>query len=392
MVYSVRHLKYISQFACIGKDCPHNCCQGWTVQLEGSDLARMEKERQRIGSLYDNIDVNTKRLKKGSDGNCLMLDGEGLCSLQKQTNHATLPSTCQVYPRVMKQYRETIRLSGAMSCPEIARLLIEKEDSCEEPQKPITRRIARHLLTEHHDLTSKDELHLYAQDLLFLDLKEKPLSDSLLQWIHTIKRIEEKQILTKDMFSMEVAGETVAAKEPNSQDVQLVAEIVCIDLLSFLYVEKEGIFRQLWNVIYAYMPRKDNALDVSKILYDVPNRLSLYQRDPHQLEGILRRVLHAQIHASPLCGDRVIVHAHVLYIKWILTAVALAYHPKSNDNIEESLMEIIYSFARMFDHSVDLDGRFHNVLLRAGFSTVDSLLSIHAVFMSVWGVEGRQRG
>jgi len=131
-------LKAIKEFNCIGIDCESSCCKrNWNIYIEPEMLTRWEnienagmksrllnsiKVRMENGTSISNINFN-------ANGNCPLLDGQDRCGIQTTLGAEYQPSACRSYPRVTYKSATTTIKSATLSCPEIARLVIENTDS-----------------------------------------------------------------------------------------------------------------------------------------------------------------------------------------------------------------------------------------------------------------------
>jgi lysine-N-methylase len=132
--------RYMTRFQCTGTSCEDTCCSGsnWLVPLSESDYQRVEAalagdpagERFRqafrvapgAGSVF--AIINPK-----PDGTCHLLEDDRLCNLHRRFGEAVLPDVCATYPRSVGRIGDRIELSGLVSCPEVARLLLLAADA-----------------------------------------------------------------------------------------------------------------------------------------------------------------------------------------------------------------------------------------------------------------------
>jgi lysine-N-methylase len=127
---------YASRFVCIGERCEDNCCSGWSVPI---DRATYEKYRstpamaQHLGTLVVlNTDRQTlddyARLPSAAHSECGFLNGEKLCSIQKDHGPKMLSTTCATYPRAVAETAGKVEIALNLSCPEAARTTLLDED------------------------------------------------------------------------------------------------------------------------------------------------------------------------------------------------------------------------------------------------------------------------
>lgn len=116
-------------FRCIGGECPSTCCAGWRILVAKEDYMRfagMEPLSMRE-DILTHIDERDGKyfFQTDMDGRCSMLDEDGLCRIQRNTSEKTLCNTCRKYPRLLRQYGESLGLSMAASCPVVSDWLIK---------------------------------------------------------------------------------------------------------------------------------------------------------------------------------------------------------------------------------------------------------------------------
>lgn len=57
-------------------------------------------------------------------GNCPYLTEESLCQVQKTLGAKALSTTCQTFPRVERVYKNDVRKSLNLSCPEVVGIVL----------------------------------------------------------------------------------------------------------------------------------------------------------------------------------------------------------------------------------------------------------------------------
>lgn len=121
---------FYREFRCLGGACPLTCCRDWEIVLDGETLEDYRRApqplRQRIadGLVTDGEGDVCFRLEP--DGRCAMLDGDGLCAIQRQWGEERLCGHCGAYPRFIEEYGSRTERTLAVSCPEAARLVMER--------------------------------------------------------------------------------------------------------------------------------------------------------------------------------------------------------------------------------------------------------------------------
>jgi lysine-N-methylase len=126
--------QYMRKFACIGSECEDTCCAGWKVTIDEvtfkkykkcSDIKMKKKLDRSVTRKRSNSNFhNYGEIKMDSNGGCPFLDDNKMCSIQHVLGEEYLSNTCATYPRTLNKIGQIIEVSGTLSCPEIARLVL----------------------------------------------------------------------------------------------------------------------------------------------------------------------------------------------------------------------------------------------------------------------------
>ncbi|HEB54731.1 MAG TPA: hypothetical protein ENI98_00215 [Gammaproteobacteria bacterium] len=128
---------YFRDFQCLGSDCPDTCCQRWEVKLDRSHYHLLQEKMSQNANekkLFENyIYINEQPvtgdhdyafIRMTDEGHCPMLSENELCSLHDRYGIEPLGDVCAFYPRVISRCGPDMELSGALSCPQVARLCL----------------------------------------------------------------------------------------------------------------------------------------------------------------------------------------------------------------------------------------------------------------------------
>lgn len=126
----IRNPGFYGSFRCLGGSCPLTCCRDWDIVV---DEAALRDYQRAPAGLRETIAANLVRDKEGDvcfcltrEGTCALLDGDGLCAIQRQWGEQHLCVHCGAYPRFVEEYGCMTEGSLAVSCPEAARLTMER--------------------------------------------------------------------------------------------------------------------------------------------------------------------------------------------------------------------------------------------------------------------------
>ena len=120
---------YYKTFSCIASACPDSCCHEWDVQVDAASAARWRSMEGDLGDalrtyLYDE---DGETYLRNENGRCPMWRADGLCRIQAEQGHDALCQVCQQFPRLRHDYGDFVELGLELSCPEAARLILERQ-------------------------------------------------------------------------------------------------------------------------------------------------------------------------------------------------------------------------------------------------------------------------
>ena len=128
--------EYMQDFECIGKDCIDSCCIGWNVEIDKKTFKKYENSQNKKIKLISqqflvktdtNSDISYGKLADHNNC-CPFLSEEKLCNAYSLLGKENLSIGCSTYPRVIKKFDKIGFIAGDLSCPEIARLCLNKSN------------------------------------------------------------------------------------------------------------------------------------------------------------------------------------------------------------------------------------------------------------------------
>ena len=114
---------YYEKFKCIADKCPKTCCGGWQIEIDEESLAAYKS----MG--IDNVDYENEIFNYDEDKMCRNLREDGLCKLILKHGEGILCRTCATFPRHIEEFQNVREYSLSISCPEVARLILNRQDS-----------------------------------------------------------------------------------------------------------------------------------------------------------------------------------------------------------------------------------------------------------------------
>lgn len=129
MLYTVPD--YFEKFKCLAGECPSTCCAGWQVMIDEESLKKYRKVKGTFGNRLKNSIRWKEQCFDQCKGRCAFLNEENLCDLQIEAGQELLCDTCRSYPRHVEEFEDLREIGLALSCPAVAKLVLENEDKVE---------------------------------------------------------------------------------------------------------------------------------------------------------------------------------------------------------------------------------------------------------------------
>ena len=138
---------YCKDFKCVDKNCKHNCCTKWQIDIDGKTLKKYQvyvndNDNEFSKALRNGVDFSDRRfVMKTVNGEkrCAFLNDENLCEIIINLGENYLSKTCKVHPRFKTFLPDRIETGVSLACEEGARRLltfhdkIALTDNTEEP-------------------------------------------------------------------------------------------------------------------------------------------------------------------------------------------------------------------------------------------------------------------
>ena len=127
MLYTIPD--YYQNFKCTADECEDTCCAGWQIAIDRKSLVRYGKVSGKFRRrLNRSIRWLEGTFKQGEGGRCAFLNEENLCDLYSALGKESLCRTCRLYPRHIEEFEGVREVTLSISCPEVARILLKKEE------------------------------------------------------------------------------------------------------------------------------------------------------------------------------------------------------------------------------------------------------------------------
>ncbi len=120
---------YFDEFHCLAGRCPDTCCGQWDIVVDPEAKERYLQVGGELGArIRASLTVrNGEDCMVLQDGHCPLLTADGLCPIVQELGEEFLSVTCHTHPRFTEIYGGLQETMLSISCPEAARLLLERE-------------------------------------------------------------------------------------------------------------------------------------------------------------------------------------------------------------------------------------------------------------------------
>lgn len=125
-------LETFTDFKCIGSECPLTCCAGgWRIIIDSETDRYYKTVSGEFGKRLEDAvtEENGQRyFILNEDGICSFLNKEKLCDIYLKLGEEHMCFTCASYPRYYFDVGDITFAGVTISCPEVARLVINHQD------------------------------------------------------------------------------------------------------------------------------------------------------------------------------------------------------------------------------------------------------------------------
>lgn len=127
MIYT--YPDYYKKFSCIADKCPDTCCGKWQIVIDDDSLEKyQEYEGGYRAELRRRVNWKEGVFRHGRSGKCAFLRDDMLCDMYIHMGKDSLCTTCREYPRHTEEFENVREISLSLSCPEVARILMNITD------------------------------------------------------------------------------------------------------------------------------------------------------------------------------------------------------------------------------------------------------------------------
>ena len=389
------------QFKCIGSHCEDTCCIGWEVYIDHDTYRKYRRItdpelRQELDSCIKRNrsqagEQNYALIKMDPGKACPLMNEESLCRIQLRLGEEFLSDICATYPRIVNLVNNVLERSATMSCPEAARLALlnpEEMEFDELAESVETRNIISRQIDTHGLAVAKKAERYFWELRIFtiqvLQNRNYSLAERLIilgMFYHRVQnQIDAGQVedipriialYTNLLAGNELRAELASIPTQVTIQLELMKELtderVVKGVSSRTYLECYTQF--LHGVQYI---REATVEEIAARYQEAEE--TYYRPFMERHEYILENYLVNYVFKNlfPFSGEKnlfdnyVMMVFHYALIKMHLIGMA-AFH---RGLTEEVVIKLIYSFARVVEHSPQYLQHVLRLLKDNGYDTM----------------------
>lgn len=370
--------RYVSEFHCVGADCPDTCCANWTIPIDKATFSQYRRvvhpalkpifkshlvqDKQQLNSFA----LHSQLKLRQSDGHCPMHSASGLCSVQLHLGEALLSDTCFTYPRTVVQIGDRIEQCLTLSCPEAARLALTRSDAFDFVETDMPFRVSaatsmRAVLG--FSIEAMDAVRTFAIQLLQTQGLTNIESLAALGWLcHQIDALASSSIqnnlptLLAEMTKMVESGALPAVVRQLEEQPTIGVAIFYI-----LFKKQHGVTRPeqqqriLTQVSEGLGINTDSATDLTEIETAYRHGLSLLNEDRKGFEWAMNRYLLNDLirETFPWGQSSAMLHYRRLLTRFGILRLMLSGVASSTGKMldQDTIVRTVQVFCRLYQHN-----------------------------------------
>ncbi len=333
---------YYEKFKCVADRCEATCCAGWQIVIDEGTLERFKFEQGEYGEdLRKRIDWKEGVFQQDCRKRCAFLKDNNLCEMYERLGEESLCFTCANYPRHIEEFENLREVTLTVSCPEVARLLLEQKEPVSFTEEEI----------------DEDEEEFEDFDPFFFSYLEDARTIML-------------AILQNRSLSVPVRAALVKKMAEEMQDIIEVSDLFDLADVFDAYEEEDSLAKAIRNTeqeLKAFYENRKESFQYSKEVFERLYELEFLSED---WEAYLNRC------KQTLYGESIEVY-HELQRNFKAFCSQEAFDGVSMDIMLEQLL-VYFVFAYFCGAVYD-----ENVLGKVRMA-VESVMVLHEMFLAKW--------
>ena len=369
--------EYYEKFKCVADRCEATCCAGWQIVIDEAAMARYQSEPGEYGEVLRNrIDRAEGVFMQDCHKRCAFLCENNLCEMYERLGEESLCVTCADYPRHIEEFENLREITLTISCPEVARILLEQKNPVQFTEEEID--------TDEEEFEDFDPFFFsYLEDarkIMIAILQNRELSVAVRAFL-VQKMAEEMQniIEESDLFDLADVFETYEDEANLAQAVREAERELSAfyDNVEEDFLYSKEVFERLYKLEFlsedweAYLEqcRKTLYRDGAEVFRDMRSKFQERCKqttiDGVEMDVLLEQLLVYFVFAY-FCGavydDNVIgkIKMSVDNVT-VLYQMFLAKWAEQDGHLSgEDIKKIMYRYSRELEHSEENLGRMQS--------------------------------
>ena len=385
---------YYDDFKCIGGQCIDNCCSNnWKIDIDEKTYKKYKKLKGEWGK---KLNSNISRIRSGANylqygkinlnnSKCSLLSDDGLCTIHSNLGEKYLCNTCKKYPRDIRQYGEVYERNLSISCPEVARYIVNGKENFS-------------FNMEEEKLSDLDKDYIvnskYNQKLYNLLWNARSLSMEIIQFkeIEIWKRISFFKMFADKVQNIINEKQYNNYKEVLSDFKNQITNINVINALDKIYIIPEVKVKFIQSALQV---RSNQGLNNEKFNHLLSEYNDLFDDNisfKSNLEGLITKEEEFNLHLKEqenILENLLIYLIYKYFMNTLYTRdlnaevnniilsyamikmLLLARYNKNNKEInEDDFVEVFYLFSREIEHNLVFLPNIYEDIKEAGYDTL----------------------
>lgn len=383
---------YYNDFKCTANQCIDGCCSNWNIDIDKKTYIKYKNVKGEFGKKINSAIVRNRKskneltygkMKLDEERKCKFLNGENLCEIHKNMGADYLCNTCKLYPRIIRNYVDIIEKNLYLSCPEIAKVLIDIKDKVSFViEDEVINKFDRDNISfnfENNKIYNVFwkarsffiEISQYREIELWKRLSLIKLSQEKFQRLIEVGNFDEVDNLISNL-SQVITNKDIIRSLENIADAKEVKNLFInsiVNLRTSYSIFDKDFFDMLSDLKQILDENKNNQLEVFN---NIEKDFEIYFKDreyilenfvvynlyKYCMEGINKKDLNEAI--------------TITMIEYALLKSLLAVRLTVNNGTlnDDDIVKVLYSFARGIEHNVKFMKRLYKNIKDAGYDSL----------------------
>lgn len=346
----------IAKFSCLQADCPDTCCKGWSMQLDDATFAKYQGTDLENAVAYDGADKQIRVMKRDENSDFCVKFSAGKCGIHATKGPEMLSDACNFYPRIIRQIGDNTIITAALSCPEIARLMLFENADATEIETSLNRIPSN--LKNYGDSGAVRAVHAtFLSACQDNSATPECLVARIFSAAKSLQYIPQSDWENAASFMLKRAEEKLPQAGLDKADFYKIIQIFAGLVHATGKTRSERLSQTLEEISLALGVQINwQTLDLQATTPSALDwTISRYTKNRERLAPILRNFVASQLSFSSFpfagLGDNILDKAKILSFRFAITRLALMALP--NNATEIDIVRVVQSLSRTLDHLSD---------------------------------------